>query len=243
MSVIAAAVKHLMAAGITGDALLVAIAELEAEIRCEPKPRSSGAIRQERYRRNKASQVTESYACDGDGEEDKNPPQTPHKNSYTPVTPKGVTAPKGAVRNRGSRIDENWTAPAKSELPPETRKLAEQWTEASYRAEAEAFVNFWLAETGAKASKSNWNRAWANRITQIHSKVMRDQKFGNAPIDAPVSKPIDSLDHAERSAALYRKMGRDEDARAMEERAARLRREATGPPRSIGEIVNRIGAQ
>lgn len=59
MSVIAAAVRHLMAAGVTGDALLAAIADLEAEVRAEPKPRSSGAIRQERYRRNKASQVTD----------------------------------------------------------------------------------------------------------------------------------------------------------------------------------------
>lgn len=61
MSVIATAVRHLMAAGVTGEALLDAIAEMEAQIRAEPKPRSSGAIRQERYRRNKASQ---SVTCD-----------------------------------------------------------------------------------------------------------------------------------------------------------------------------------
>lgn len=60
MSIIATAVRHLMAAGVTGEALLSAIAEMEAQVRAEPKPRSSGAIRQERYRRNKASQVTES---------------------------------------------------------------------------------------------------------------------------------------------------------------------------------------
>ncbi len=57
MSVIATAVRHLMAAGVTGEALFAAIAELEADIRAEPKPRSAGAIRQERYRRNKASLV------------------------------------------------------------------------------------------------------------------------------------------------------------------------------------------
>jgi len=60
MSVIATAVRHLMAAGVTGDALLEAIAELEAQVRAEPKPRSSGAIRQERYRKNKASQPSQS---------------------------------------------------------------------------------------------------------------------------------------------------------------------------------------
>ena len=64
MSIIATAVRHLMAAGVTGEALLAAIAELEEQVRAEPKPRSAGAIRQERYRRNKASQVTECDAGD-----------------------------------------------------------------------------------------------------------------------------------------------------------------------------------
>lgn len=50
MSVIATAVKHLMAAGVTGETLLAAIEEMEAQVRAEPKPRSSAAIRQERYR-------------------------------------------------------------------------------------------------------------------------------------------------------------------------------------------------
>lgn len=64
MSVIAVATRHLLAAGVTGEALVEAIAEMELALRAEPKQRSAGAIRQERYRRNKASQVTESDACD-----------------------------------------------------------------------------------------------------------------------------------------------------------------------------------
>lgn len=54
MGVIAVAVGHLIAAGVTGDALVTAIAAMEAE--AAPPARSSAAIRQERYRRNKASQ-------------------------------------------------------------------------------------------------------------------------------------------------------------------------------------------
>ena len=57
MSVIATAVRHLMAAGVTGEALLTAIAEMEAELTPPAKVRTPGAIRQERYReRHKASQ-------------------------------------------------------------------------------------------------------------------------------------------------------------------------------------------
>jgi len=62
VSVIATAVRHLMAAGVTGEALLSAIADMEAEIRAEPKARSTAAVRQERYRRNKASQTVTSDA-------------------------------------------------------------------------------------------------------------------------------------------------------------------------------------
>ncbi len=58
MSVIATAVRHMMAAGVTGDALLQAIAEMENAIRAEPKPRSSGAVRQQRYRENQLNKHT-----------------------------------------------------------------------------------------------------------------------------------------------------------------------------------------
>lgn len=90
MSVIATAVRHLMAAGVTGDALCDAVAELEAALHAS-KPRSAAAIRQERYRekkRNKASQVTESDGCDAPplspspNENNSNPhPHTPGNNT------------------------------------------------------------------------------------------------------------------------------------------------------------------
>lgn len=231
MSVIATAVRHLMAAGVTGEALFAAIAELEAEVRGEPKVRSSNAIRQERYRRNKALQVTEHNACNGGDGVDKNPPQTPHKNSYTPVTPKGVTAPKGAKRTRGSKIGEDWLPPAVSDLPERAKALASQWTAASYATEAEAFRNYWLGETGAKASKADWRATWCNRIVQIHSKVMRDQKFGNAAPEAPVSAPKDRaamIEAAEKRVEQFRNLGRQDDAAAAERFLMTLRQ--TSPP-------------
>lgn len=51
--------------------------------------------------------------------------------------------------------------------------MASQWPQIAYRAEAEAFRNYWLAETGKNSRKSNWDRAWANRIVAVHSRVMR----------------------------------------------------------------------
>lgn len=66
MSVIATALKHMLAAGMPHDSIVAAVAEMEA---LGEKVRSSGATRQERYReRHKASQsVTSVTSVTGDG--------------------------------------------------------------------------------------------------------------------------------------------------------------------------------
>ncbi|WP_134094086.1 hypothetical protein [Novosphingobium sp. PhB55] len=92
MSLIATAVKHLIAAGVTGDALLAAIAELETQVRAEPKPRSAGAARTQRWRENKrlnASQTSHVTAGDGCDEGDGEPslPRLPNENNSNPSTP------------------------------------------------------------------------------------------------------------------------------------------------------------
>lgn len=98
MSVIATAVRHLMAAGVTGDALLVAIEELEADVRAEPKPKSPGAIRTERWRqRHKASHVTKGDVGD---ESDADPALSPAPNENNsnphPHTHPDITTPREA---------------------------------------------------------------------------------------------------------------------------------------------------
>lgn len=63
MGVIATALRHLMAAGVTGDALVTAITEIEAELAATALPgepqRSSGALRTERYRARKAAEASQ----------------------------------------------------------------------------------------------------------------------------------------------------------------------------------------
>lgn len=85
MSTIATALKHMLAADMPHDAIVAAVAEMEAGA---PKVRTAGALRQERYRRNKASQVTKSDACDVTTTPslDKEIPPTPPKEiKPTPV--------------------------------------------------------------------------------------------------------------------------------------------------------------
>ncbi|WP_234837424.1 DNA replication protein [Sinorhizobium meliloti] len=84
MSEIRALIEQLIAAGVDPieAAEVVARAAIHGAANA-PKQRSAGAIRQERYRRNKASQVTESDDSDAGSE-----PSSPEGSSPTPPSPK-----------------------------------------------------------------------------------------------------------------------------------------------------------
>lgn len=84
MSEIRALIEQFIAAGVDPieAAEVVARAAIHGAANA-PKQRSAGAIRQERYRRNNASQVTESDGCDVSDE-----PSSPEGSSPTPPSPK-----------------------------------------------------------------------------------------------------------------------------------------------------------
>lgn len=128
----------------------------------------------------------------GDTMEEKDPPKPPRKR-----------------RGEGKHLlPEDWELPSVENLPPKAKACAEQWTKASYETHGEAFVNYWRGE---RKMKADWVGTWGNRIIDLHSKVMRDQKFGNAPTDAAPAKPIDVEAYQARMAELDRKLGRDSD--------------------------------
>lgn len=155
------------------------------------------------------------------------------KKEDTPPTP-----PAGG-RERGSKIPEDWVPPAIADLSPQAKACAEQWTEASYATEAEAFVNYWSGESGAHARKSDWAKTWANRIVQIHSKVMRDQKNGNAPTTVPGTANAAPMGDEEWNAKCdhfasnCRRMGRADEARDWE---AKRRPITPARPRTGGNV-------
>ncbi|WP_140419327.1 DnaA N-terminal domain-containing protein [Sphingobium sp. Z007] len=99
------------------------------------------------------------------------------KDNKTPHSP-----PRGddiaGKRNRGNRIPEDWSPPAIAALPPGAKAKARQWPAGAYEAEAEAFLNFWLAEGRAGSRKLDWTRTWCNRINEITGRVLRDAKAG-----------------------------------------------------------------
>lgn len=98
MSVIASALKHMLAAGMPADAIVAAVAAMEAEIAAAPRQRTAGAIRTARWRENKASHSSQSVTCDvGDGSVTLTPSLDKEKSPRPPkeinLNPEGDASP------------------------------------------------------------------------------------------------------------------------------------------------------
>ena len=105
MSMIATAVKHLLAAGVTGDALVAAIADMEANALAptfvEPGP-SKAALRQRRYaERQKASASVINDVSDA-------PPPNDIYSNPPPLSPDASHPPRGRARQAGAFPKPDW---------------------------------------------------------------------------------------------------------------------------------------
>lgn len=156
------------------------------------------------------------------------------KEESTPPTP-----PAGGRRGK-TRFPEDWVLPAVSDLPPKAKACAEQWTPESYETHGEAYAAYWR---GNGKMMVDWVATWCNRIIALHSQVMRDQKFGNAPTPSPgASTPATDEDwnaYCDRCASRAEQMGRQSEADEW-----RSKRRADASPRAkrpqaIGDLLNR----
>jgi len=95
MTVIATALRHMLAAGMDHDAIVAAVADMEASV---PKAASSGAERQARYRARKASQSDGSDVTSVTVTE-----QVPPKKETSPTPPKEKTTPSQSEPNGSSK--------------------------------------------------------------------------------------------------------------------------------------------
>jgi hypothetical protein len=154
------------------------------------------------------------------------------KEEDTPPTP-----PAGGRRGK-TRLPSDWIAPAVCNLPPKARACAEQWTQASYETHAEAFGSYWH---GTGKMMIDWDATWANRIVALHSQVMRDQKFGNAPTAAPIGTPSGKQWTPEERAAYLAKIETLQPRGTDPPPAANRDPTAFGTP--IGQIARRIAGQ
>lgn len=147
------------------------------------------------------------------------------KKEDTPPTPRA-----GGRRGK-TKIPSDWMPPPVAELGPKARACAEQWTPASYETHAEAFVSYWR---GCGKMMVDWKDTWGNRVIALHSQVMRDQKFGNAPTAAASAGAATHVtDKAAYLASLAAKPWANRDTPPPVDR----RNGNTGPPRSFGQLA------
>ncbi len=216
MSVIATAVKHLLAAGVTGDALVTAIEDMEQSM--EPvETRSTAAIRQQRYRdNNKVGAVTKRNESvtrnDSNASEQKekvSPKEyisNPLPKEKSPLTPKGVSSP--AVSEAYSGWNDfaekhNWQQ-IRSQTTSRTKKLEARLAEHGLEGWREA-----LQRAATSRMLGNDPPGWFNFdfITKNPENILKvlegnyDKQFGEngrnegcGPTIAAANKAFDSLE-------------------------------------------------
>lgn len=179
MSEIRALIEQLVAQGI--DAIDAAEIVARAAIfgaGAAPKPRSAGAIRQERYRRNKASQVTE---CDATHTPPEVSPHTPLPNpsgNLPPSPPKGGSSPVAM-----GEFDEFWSIyPHKIGKP----KAREAFLKARKRAPFEEI----MAGLRAYVAKTD-DRPWCNPATWLNQDRWGDEPAPPLPARRAAGPPDD----------------------------------------------------
>lgn len=153
---VSAVVRELMAAGVTGDALVTALERMEQA----STARSAAAIRQARYRERKAAEGAQSVTCDVTSVTSVTPkeiPPTPPKENNIYISP--PTA-REAQKGRGTRL------PADFEPSLEIRELASQrgledW---EIHDQFERFRDWANAATGQAGVKRDWQAAFRNWI-------------------------------------------------------------------------------
>lgn len=130
--------------------------------------------------------------CHGEGDTAVSGEGSDKDNNKPPIAPQGAKDP-AEKRNRGSRIPADWKPPAITDLPPAAKAKVRQWPAGAYEAEAEAFLNFWLAEASGRASKLDWDKAWCTWINRSTGQILRDARSGvqhNVPSSPrPVQPP------------------------------------------------------
>lgn len=155
------------------------VARAAVEMTAGTKQRTAASIRQERYRRNKASQ---NVTRDADDETSQN---VTNRNEVT----LGDNAPlsKNLNRKRGERLSQSWT-------PSETdRGFAKDlgWTESQIDAESANFRDYWIAKPGADACKLDWPATWRKWVRSSKVKPAGSGGSELTPDKIPIEQAVE----------------------------------------------------
>jgi hypothetical protein len=193
MGSIAIALKHMLAANMPHDEIVLAVSELEEAVSTKPIL-TARQLRNQRYYEAKRLKASESKTIktDQDGLRRFKTPTEPSRVVYTSLPSlrseeltseanassvdasksENVDTPKSkTTKSRGTRLPEDWHP---SEADVEAART-EGLTDEEIQRGAVEFRNYWCART-RDATKLSWSRTWHNRVLEI-----ADRKRRNGP--------------------------------------------------------------
>lgn len=101
----------------------------------------------------------------------------------TPVTPNGVTAPRGAETARGTRLPDPWHP----EEPDWSKAVEALGCLKAADEELDRFRDYWRAVPGAKGRKTDWPATWRNwvrRASETSTRKAHERPTADAKLDA-----------------------------------------------------------
>jgi hypothetical protein len=204
MTAIAPILRELIAAGLSGEALVEAVERIELASQGAAKERSSAALRQERYRQRKASQTVTSDARDVTSVTNVTPEALPPA-PPSQVNPPSQKTPKGV--QKGSTLPADWVPTAASV----EKGLALGLTDEQVVGHSEDF-RLWAGANAnrAVAKKLDWEQAfdgWVRRAVRATAnakpklELSMDAEYRTMLEHYPkAEKPLGTADVATREA-------------------------------------------
>lgn len=114
----------------------------------------------------------------------------------------------GNVSPRAARLPNDWTCPSDW---IEWAVNLRQWHPADAEAESEIFANYWQAKAGKDACKLDWRKTWQNWV--------RNSRRPNGDY-RPLPETFSNREHMERTASLYERLGRTNEAAEIRRKLA-----------------------
>lgn len=175
MSVIASALKHMLAAGMPADAIVAAVAEMEASLAHDPVAEKRRAYDRERKRVSRSNMSTGHPPESADIADKADTPPSLSPSPLLPPDPQQPPAPiptpaMGTPARKGTRLAEDWEP---EPIIGNAGSMVENWPPGAMDRELEKFRNYWLAKPGKDAAKTNWQRTWINWLMTADERIGR----------------------------------------------------------------------
>ncbi|WP_416463986.1 hypothetical protein [Sphingomonas sp. VDB2] len=182
MSVIASALKHMLAAGMPADAIVAAVAEMEASMAV---PRDPVAEKRREYDRDRkraeraAAKLSTGHppeSADYADIADNSP--SPAPSPFLPPNPQPTPAPTHTPANtaparKGTRLSEDWEP---EPLIGKAVDMVAGWPPGAIDRELQKFLNFWISKPGKDGLKISWQRTWINWLIQADDRIGRYER-------------------------------------------------------------------